>query len=206
MKESHRQGDFFMNMEDVQAFAAYLQTAEASGATVEKYRREAARFCVWLSGREVSRELASAYKTAVAGERSAAGINGAVAALNALFAFLDRGECRLKSVRVQRPAGRDESRALTEGEYRRLLAAARGRKNERLLLVMETVCATGIYEILQALAQARACDVYHHRDVPGHAARRRDGRGGVFHLRGERESAHRGKMWAVPREGNGNWA
>ena len=144
MKESHRQGDFFMNMEDVQAFAAYLQTAEASGATVEKYRREAARFCVWLSGREVSRELASAYKTAVAGERSAAGINGAVAALNALFAFLDRGECRLKSVRVQRPAFRDESRELTEGEYRRLLAAARGRKNERLLLVMETVCATGI--------------------------------------------------------------
>lgn len=133
-----------MNMEDVQAFAAYLQTAEASGATVEKYRREAARFCVWLSGREVSRELASAYKTAVAGERSAAGINGAVAALNALFAFLDRGECRLKSVRVQRPAFRDESRELTEGEYRRLLAAARGRKNERLLLVMETVCATGI--------------------------------------------------------------
>ena len=144
MKESHRQGDFFMNMEDVQAFAAYLQTAEACGATVEKYRREAARFCVWLSGREVSRELASAYKTAVAGERSAAGINGAVAALNALFAFLDRGECRLKSVRVQRPAFRDESRELTEGEYRRLLAAARGRKNERLLLVMETVCATGI--------------------------------------------------------------
>ena len=133
-----------MNMEDVQAFAAYLQTAEASGATVEKYRREAARFCVWLSGREVCRELASAYKTAVAGERSAAGINGAVAALNALFAFLDRGECRLKSVRVQRPAFRDESRELTEGEYRRLLAAARGRKNERLLLVMETVCATGI--------------------------------------------------------------
>ena len=126
-----------MNMEDVQAFAAYLQTAEASGATVEKYRREAARFCVWLSGREVSRELASAYKTAVAGERSAAGINGAVAALNALFAFLDRGECRLKSVRVQRPAFRDESRELTEGEYRRLLAAARGRKNERLLRVSE---------------------------------------------------------------------
>jgi len=121
-----------MNMEDVQAFAAYLQTAEASGATVEKYRREAARFCVWLSGREVSRELASAYKTAVAGERSAAGINGAVAALNALFAFLDRGECRLKSVRVQRPAFRDESRELTEGEYRRLLAAARGREKERL--------------------------------------------------------------------------
>ena len=111
-----------MNMEDVQAFAAYLQTAEASGATVEKYRREAARFCVWLSGREVSRELASAYKTAVAGERSAAGINGAVAALNALFAFLDRGECRLKSVRVQRPAFRDESRELTEADLAELTA------------------------------------------------------------------------------------
>ena len=49
----------------------------------------------------------------------------------------------MRSVRVQRQIFRDESRELTQAEYRRLLAAA-GRRNQRLLLVMQAICATGI--------------------------------------------------------------
>ena len=125
-------------------FAAWLREGEKSPATVEKYRREAARFTVWLEGREADRTAALAYKAALEEERSPAGVNGAVAALNGLFAFLGLGDCRLKAVRVQRRIFRDEARELTEREYRRLLAAAERRKNRRLLLVMETICATGI--------------------------------------------------------------
>ena len=125
-------------------FAAWLREGEKSPATVEKYRREAARFTVWLEGREADRTAALAYKAALEEERSPAGVNGAVAALNGLFAFLGLGDCRLKAVRAQRRIFRDEARELTEREYRRLLAAAERRKNRRLLLVMETICATGI--------------------------------------------------------------
>lgn len=49
----------------------------------------------------------------------------------------------MRSVRVQRQIFRDESRELTQAEYRRLLAAA-GRRSQRLLLVMQAICATGI--------------------------------------------------------------
>lgn len=49
----------------------------------------------------------------------------------------------MRSVRVQRQIFRDENRELTQAEYRRLLAAA-GRRNQRLLLVMQAICATGI--------------------------------------------------------------
>ncbi|MDE7221417.1 MAG: integrase, partial [Oscillospiraceae bacterium] len=66
-----------------------------------------------------------------------------MAALNGLFDFLGLAECRLKAVRVQRQIFRDEGRELTEKEYRRLLSAARTGKNERLLLVMESICVTG---------------------------------------------------------------
>ena len=47
-------------------------------------------------------------------------------------------------LRIQRRAFVQDSRELTENEYRRLVCAAQSRQNERLRLVMETLCATGI--------------------------------------------------------------
>ena len=127
---------------DIMSFAAYLRKEERSAATIEKYVREAGRFLRWLDGRTAGKELALAYKEALMGERTPAGVNGAVAALNCLFSFWGLPECRMRSVKIQRRIFRDEERELTEKEYRRLLAAAKG--NRRLLLVMETICATGI--------------------------------------------------------------
>ena len=63
-------------------FVAYLKEEERSAATVEKYRREVARFAAWLEHREVSKEAAVAYKSRLSGVRTAAGVNGAVSALN----------------------------------------------------------------------------------------------------------------------------
>ena len=133
-----------INERELTRFAAQLRAEERSPATVEKYCREAARFAAWLNGREADQEQALAYKTELAGSRTPAGVNGAVAALNRLFDALGLTACRLKAVKVQRRIFRDEERELTEKEYRRLLTAARAQKNERLLLVMEAICATGI--------------------------------------------------------------
>ena len=126
------------------AFSNWLREQEKSAATIEKYRRETEQFAAWLDGRVLTKAAAQEYKGLLAEKRTPAGINGAVAALNCLFDFLDAADCRLKAVKVQRRIFRDETRELSQDEYRRLLAAARGRRNERLLLVMETICATGI--------------------------------------------------------------
>ena len=127
----------------IQHFAAYLQAGERAPATIEKYCREMRQFSTWLDGREADKPLIRAYKDELAEKRSSAGVNGAVAALNALFTFLKQPEYLLKAVRVQRRIFRDEARELTEKEYRSLLSAAKRRRNERLL-VMEAICATGI--------------------------------------------------------------
>ena len=129
---------------ELQRFVHRLRQEEKSAATIEKYRREAARFVRWLDGREAVIDMALAYKAVLAQERTPAGVNGAVAALNRLFSFLGLDECRLKAVKVQRRIFSDEARELTRAEYRRLLDAAKRRNNRRLLLVMETICATGI--------------------------------------------------------------
>ena len=130
--------------QELSRFNAHLRAEERSPATIEKYCREAARFAAWLDGREADREQALAYKAELAESRTPAGVNGAVAALNRLFDALGLSGSRLKAVKVQRRLFRDEEKELTEKEYRRLLATARARKNERLLLVMESICATGI--------------------------------------------------------------
>ena len=129
---------------ELPAFAAWLRAGEKSEATIEKYLREAARFAAWLEGGTLDKAAARAYKDRLDGTRAPSGVNGAVAALNCLFDFMGRPECRLKAVKVQRKIFRDEARELTQSEYRRLLAAAGERRNERLLLVMEAICATGI--------------------------------------------------------------
>lgn len=128
--------------ETIRAFAAGLSAGERASATIEKYVREARRFSQWLAGREPDSALARAYKAEL--ERAPAGVNGAVAALNCLFTFLGLTECRLKSVKIQRRIFRDEDKELTQAEYRRLLLAAKEGRNERLMLVMETICSTGI--------------------------------------------------------------
>ncbi|MBD5153881.1 MAG: tyrosine-type recombinase/integrase [Oscillibacter sp.] len=128
----------------VRKFTGYLTAGEKTAATIEKYRREALRFTDWLAGREVNKTLARAYKEELAEKRTPAGVNGAIAALNCLFAFLGLTDCKLRSVKIQRQIFRDETRELSQAEYRRLLSAAKGKQNERLLLVMETICSTGI--------------------------------------------------------------
>lgn len=132
------------SLDDVQAFADFLAGEEKSPATVEKYVREVMGFAVWLGGRDLDRTMALDYKDALAEKRSPAGVNGAVAAVNALFMFLHMPECRIKAVKVQRDLFRDENQVLSENDYRRLLDAARKKNNLRLMLVMESICATGI--------------------------------------------------------------
>ena len=125
-------------------FVQDLKRQGNSPATVVKYHREAAAFAAWLGEEELTAERAAEYRDRLTACRTTTGANGGVSALNKLFAFLGRQDCRLRGLPVQRRLCRDEGRELTQGEYKRLLTAARRRKRERLLLAMEAICATGI--------------------------------------------------------------
>ena len=67
-----------------------------------------------------------------------------LSALNSLLDFLGFGDCRVKFLKVQRRMFRDDSRDLTRSDYDALTAAAKSQGKERLALLMETICATGI--------------------------------------------------------------
>ena len=67
-----------------------------------------------------------------------------MAAVNQFFTFLGWEECKVKALKIQRKLFRDDRRELTREEYQRLLDAAHSLGRERLALLLETICATGI--------------------------------------------------------------
>ena len=149
--------------QQIQAYTRHLQLEERSPATVEKYLRDVRAFALWLNGRTISKELTSEWKTHLVAQNYApTTINAMLSAVNGLFAFLNWGECRVKFLKIQRRLFRDAARELTKPEYERLLTAARSLGRERLALLAETICATGIrvsevrYITLEAAAAGKA--------------------------------------------------
>ena len=134
-----------ISSERLTAFAAHLRAEERSPGTIENYLRHIRAFAVWLDGSPVTKETAAAWKEHLLTQDYApATVNAMLAALNGLFHFLGWDGCRVKFLRVQRRLFRDAGRELTRPEYERLMETARSRGQERLALLMETICATGI--------------------------------------------------------------
>ena len=129
----------------IRAYAHHLLLEEKSSATTEKYLRDVRAFACWLDQREISKELATAWKSHLLEQGYApVTINSMLSALNGLFKFLGWNECRVKFLKIQRRLFRDANRELTRSEYDRLLSCARDLRRDRLALLIETIGATGI--------------------------------------------------------------
>lgn len=125
------------------AFEEYLLREEKSAATVEKYLRDARAFVLYAEGKTVTKEMTVAYKKSLeeTGYKPRS-VNSMLAGLNRFLDFMGAADCKVKTVRIQKPTYLTEEKELTKDEYKRLLAAARNK--EQLNLVIRTICATGI--------------------------------------------------------------
>ena len=155
--------NYIITAEHLAAYGVYLRREERSPATVEKYLRNVQAFAAWLNDGAVTKETVTAWKGHLLEERRAPStINAALAALNGLFRFLGWTDCRAKFLKVQRRMFRDSSRELIRPDYDKLISSARELGRERLALLMETICATGIrvselhYITVEAARQGRA--------------------------------------------------
>lgn len=138
-------GDYKLTPECITAYGRYLKQEERAPATLEKYLRDITAFVRWLGRSPVTRENVTDWKEHLQAEgRAPTTINTALSALNGLFGFLGWTDCRAKFLKIQRRMFRDQSRELTRADYDRLIAAAWERGQNRLALLMETICATGI--------------------------------------------------------------
>lgn len=131
--------------EQITAFERYLRTEERSSGTIEKYLQDVRAFAVWLNGRIVTKETAAGWKEHLLDRHYApVTINSMLAAINAFFRFVGWEDCRVKFLKIQRRMFREASRELSREEYDRLLSTAHTLGRDRLALLMETICASGI--------------------------------------------------------------
>jgi len=126
------------------SYREYLISEEKSPATVEKYIRDIRLFAKWLSIRELSKAEVVSYKTYLCENYAPASVNAAVSSLNGFFEYCGFYDLKLKPLKIQRQIFANKEKELTRAEYGRLIGAAKKRKNQRLYLVMQTICSCGI--------------------------------------------------------------
>ena len=147
----------------IRRYARQLREQERSAATIQKYVHDLTALAEFLGDRPLTKELAAEWRAELTAQGCApVTVNAKLSALNGLFHFLGREDCRVKFLKVQRQLFRAADRELNRAEYDRLLAAAKEDGRERLALLMETICATGIrvsevrYITLEAARRGRA--------------------------------------------------
>lgn len=132
-------------VEQIREFSRYLREEERETATIDKYSRDVKDFFIWLKDREISRERMGEWRGyLLKAGRKPVTINGKLSALNKFLSFLGRNDCRIKYLKIQRRLFRSTEKQLSKQEYIQLLETAHSLGRERLALLMETICATGI--------------------------------------------------------------
>ena len=124
-------------------FGRQGQEEEKSKATLEKYMRDARAFAAFLGDAPVTKEAAIRYKEHLSKRYAVSSANSMLAAVNSLLRFLQRGDCTVRTFRVQKAVFRSGELELTKAEYVRLVEVARSRGDRRLCLVMQTICEIG---------------------------------------------------------------
>ena len=124
-------------------FKQYLIFEERSAATVEKYIRDVKKFAEYAGG-ELTKETVIAYKNHLRERYAVRSVNSMLASINCLFSFLGRHDLKVKALKLQQQVFCPEEKELTRAEYARLCRTAERKHNERLLLILQTVCGTGI--------------------------------------------------------------
>ena len=78
------------------------------------------------------------------GSYAPASANSMLSSINSFFMYMEWYDCKVKTFKIQKQIFANKEKELTKAEYERLLKAAKKKNNEKLYLLMQTICSTGI--------------------------------------------------------------
>ena len=128
----------------MQEFEFHLRNEERSAATIEKYMRDVRFFASFVCDAEIDKQMVLDYKSKLGESYAVASANSMIAAMNCFLRFCGWHDLCVKQFKMQREVYCSEEKELTRAEYVRLLEAANAKHNERLNLIIQTICGTGI--------------------------------------------------------------
>lgn len=133
-----------IDTELIQRYTDELQEQEKSEATIQKYLYNITALSEYLGGAELTKKAMVGWKEFLIKKYAVSSVNTMLAATNSLLDFCDRADLKVKPLKVQKSMFCDTARELKREEYIRLVNTAKKEGNERLALVIQTICATGI--------------------------------------------------------------
>ena len=131
--------------EKIISFQKMLLAEERSLNTVRKYCQDIRQFKDWIGGEKVTKETLLGWKEfmILKGYKGTT-INGKIISINAYFKYLGQIEYKMKLLKVQRKFFRESANDLKKEDYKKMIYTAKRLGKRRLLLIMETICTTGI--------------------------------------------------------------
>ena len=147
--------------EIIKSFNEYLINEEKAQATICKYLHDVGEFKIWLGEQPLCKTVVLEYKSQLCEYYAPASVNAILSSLNSFFNFMEWYDLKVKNLKIQKQIFASDDKELTKAEYERLLQAAKQKKNERLYLLMQTICSTGIRvsEVRYITVQAICCGV-----------------------------------------------
>ena len=152
----------YVTAKAIAEFKEHLILEERSKMTVEKYIRDVKAFSAYTQNSIITKETVIAYKKHLQENYAVRSVNSMLASINSLFMFLGWHDLRVKSLKLQQQVFCPEEKELTKAEYARLCRTAERKHNERLNLILQTICGTGIrvselqFITVEALKQGEA--------------------------------------------------
>lgn len=128
----------------IEQYCSFLWEQEKSEATVRKYAHDLNALRIFLNNQAVTKPALLNWKSMLTKSYAPASVNTMLAALNGLLAYCGRADLKVKPLKMQRAMFCDTQKELTRSEYVRLVRAAGQTDQERLCLILQTICATGI--------------------------------------------------------------
>ena len=125
-------------------FKEHLILEERSVATIQKYIRDVKAFMAYAQNSAITKETVIAYKKYLQENYAVRSVNSMLASINSFFSFFGWNDLKVKSLKLQQQVFCPEEKELTKEEYTRLCRAAVRKHNERLNLILQTICGKGI--------------------------------------------------------------
>lgn len=128
----------------LKGFAEYLLEQEKSQSTIATYKRELFSLQVYIDGEKLTKEKLLGYKTLIAQRYTPSTCNVSIAAINCFLRYMGREDLSIKPLKIQRQIFENKDRELSKRDYDKLIKAATINGQERLSLIIQTICSTGI--------------------------------------------------------------
>ena len=132
--------------EILEKYRSCLYEQEKSNATIQKYMCDLNKLIEFVGERQLTKALMIEYKEYLRSEKNykTSSVNSFLVAANRFFEYMEWYELKVKSLKVQKEVFMPENKELTKEEYKKLVGTAKKEGKEKIGMIIQTICATGI--------------------------------------------------------------